>query len=244
MAKDTHCSDKCCGSDVKAEDCKCPPTCKHCNCNAVNEGLADMADIAERDHEVQMARAELYKLAKYAIKLHDMLKGVSEAEGIEGWMQSKITKAADYIGSVYHTMDYDMATESKKTHKNTLTNEGVNDYKNDLAERMAQKKSKIDEISKDKAYKYWHASYDDETEKRGDAIDNKRELTPDEKRKIANRKAGRKNATKRVLGKDGIAAAKAAAARGKAGKKDKASGSSAFGAFKADRKKAKDSGET
>ena len=35
--KDTHCSDKCCGSDVKAEDCKCPPTCKHCNCNAVSE---------------------------------------------------------------------------------------------------------------------------------------------------------------------------------------------------------------
>jgi hypothetical protein len=36
-ARDTHCSDKCCGSDVKAEDCKCPPTCKHCNCNAKNK---------------------------------------------------------------------------------------------------------------------------------------------------------------------------------------------------------------
>lgn len=35
--RDTHCSDKCCGSNVKAEDCKCPPTCKHCNCNAVSE---------------------------------------------------------------------------------------------------------------------------------------------------------------------------------------------------------------
>lgn len=35
--RDTHCSDKCCGSDVKAEDCTCPPTCKHCNCNAVKE---------------------------------------------------------------------------------------------------------------------------------------------------------------------------------------------------------------
>ena len=34
--RDTHCSDKCCGSDVKAEDCKCPPTCKGCNCNAPN----------------------------------------------------------------------------------------------------------------------------------------------------------------------------------------------------------------
>ncbi len=90
-----------------------------------NEGLADMADMAERDHEVQMARAELYKIAKYAIKLHEMLKGVSEAEGIEGWMQSKITKAADYMGSVYHTMDYDTkfdesaVTESEKRWKQT-----------------------------------------------------------------------------------------------------------------------------
>ena len=72
------------------------------------EGLGELADMAERDHEVQMARADLYKIAKYAIKLHDMLKQVTEAEGIEGWQQSKITKAADYIGSVYHSLDYDM----------------------------------------------------------------------------------------------------------------------------------------
>ena len=71
------------------------------------EGLGDLAHAAERDHEVQMARAELYKLAKYAIKLHDMLKGISEAEGLEGWVQSKITKSADMIGSVYHHMDYE-----------------------------------------------------------------------------------------------------------------------------------------
>jgi hypothetical protein len=35
-SRDTHCSDKCCGADVKREDCKCAPTCKHCNCNATN----------------------------------------------------------------------------------------------------------------------------------------------------------------------------------------------------------------
>ena len=57
----------------------------------VKEGLGDLAAMAERDHEVQMARADLYKLAKYAIKLHEMLKGISEREGLEGWVQSKIT---------------------------------------------------------------------------------------------------------------------------------------------------------
>jgi len=76
----------------------------------LNEGLGDLAHAAEKDHEVQMARADLYKLAKYAIKLHDMLKQVPEESGLEGWVQSKITKAADYIGSVYHHLDYEEAT--------------------------------------------------------------------------------------------------------------------------------------
>ena len=81
-------------------------------------GLADLAYKAESDHEVQMARGDLYKIAKYAIKLHEMLKGVEEREGLDGWVQSKITKAADYIGSVYHHLDYELkfdeVVESKK----------------------------------------------------------------------------------------------------------------------------------
>ena len=89
----------------------------------LKEGLGDLAHRAEQDHEVQMARAELYKLAKYSIKLHEMLKSVSEAEGLEGWVQSKITKAAADIGSVYHHLDYQESeanmgemTEAKDTH--------------------------------------------------------------------------------------------------------------------------------
>ena len=74
----------------------------------IDEGLADLAQRAEHDHEVQMARADLYKIAKYAIKLHDMLKGISETEGLEGWQQAKITKASDYLSSVFHNLDYDM----------------------------------------------------------------------------------------------------------------------------------------
>ena len=81
-------------------------------------GLADMAYKVDKDHEVQMARGDLYKIAKYGIKLHEMLKGVSEEQGLDGWVQAKITKAADYLGSVYHHLDYEMkfdeVTESKK----------------------------------------------------------------------------------------------------------------------------------
>jgi len=34
-----------------------------------------------------------------------MLKDVSEMEGIDGWIAAKITKAADYLGSVKHYME-------------------------------------------------------------------------------------------------------------------------------------------
>ena len=75
---------------------------------SVTEGVADEAAHMERDHEVQMARSDLYKIANYAVKLHKMLKNVSEEQGIQGWMQAKITKAADYMSSVAHTLEYDM----------------------------------------------------------------------------------------------------------------------------------------
>ena len=53
-----------------------------------------------------MARGDLYKAAKYSIKLHDMMKSVSESEGLEGWIQAKITKASDYLTTVFNHFDY------------------------------------------------------------------------------------------------------------------------------------------
>jgi len=85
----------------------------------IKEGLGDAAHKAELDHEVQMARADLYKLAKYSIKLHELLKNISEAEGLEGWVQAKITKASDYISSVYHYMDYDEKFDQAETADNS-----------------------------------------------------------------------------------------------------------------------------
>lgn len=40
--KPGYCSDDCCGAEVKAEDCNCPPDCKGCDCNAdVKEETVD-----------------------------------------------------------------------------------------------------------------------------------------------------------------------------------------------------------
>ena len=104
--------------------------------DSVEEGsnMAMMADMVEKDHEVDMARSDLYKLAKYSIKLHNMLKNISEAEGLQGWQQSKITKAADYISSVFHNLDYEMKFAESKYHAKAPT-----PYKNVLSEKLNNK---------------------------------------------------------------------------------------------------------
>ena len=122
---------------------------KHLPKKKTNEGLADLADAAERDHEVQMARSDLYKIAKYAIKLNEMMKNVSEAEGIEGWQQAKITKAADYLGSVYHALDYETKFESVqvpakaavKRNKPVMSEDEFVSYKGSLASKLAETKN-------------------------------------------------------------------------------------------------------
>ena len=55
-----------------------------------------------------MARADPYKIAKYAIKMHEMLKGPTEEQGLKVGCNLKLLKHPDYIGAVYHNMDYEM----------------------------------------------------------------------------------------------------------------------------------------
>ena len=57
------------------------------------------------DREGAMARADLYKCANYSLKL---FKKLSDDDQMEAWVQAKITKAADYIASVYHYLEYEM----------------------------------------------------------------------------------------------------------------------------------------
>lgn len=59
----------------------------------------------EADDEGAMVRADLYKLAKYSVKL---FKKIEDEDQFESWVQAKITKAADYISSVYHYLEYEM----------------------------------------------------------------------------------------------------------------------------------------
>jgi hypothetical protein len=52
------------------------------------------------DHEVEMARSDLFSAAKNAKQVYELIADVSEEEGLEGWVQEKIIKANDYLNTV------------------------------------------------------------------------------------------------------------------------------------------------
>ena len=56
----------------------------------------------ERDAEGQMAKGELEVMAKKAQELAAMMQDDTQ---LEAWVQSKITKAKDYISSVHDYMN-------------------------------------------------------------------------------------------------------------------------------------------
>jgi hypothetical protein len=56
------------------------------------------------DHEGRMAKSDLLALHKQAGELYNML---GDNEELEGWVQSKITLAADYISAVYNNLQYE-----------------------------------------------------------------------------------------------------------------------------------------
>lgn len=62
----------------------------------------------EEDHrdssEMEMAQSDIHKALEYSQKLAEMLPNITS---LEGWTASKITKASDYLSSVYHWLSYE-----------------------------------------------------------------------------------------------------------------------------------------
>ena len=83
----------------------------------MESALREVYKLNEKDHEVSMARGELEAIADKATQLASMLQSKSdEGNPLEAWVQSKITKAKDYINSVsdYMTYNPDMKQNEEK----------------------------------------------------------------------------------------------------------------------------------
>jgi len=60
---------------------------------------------AEMDDEGGFAKQQLHDMEKYARELSEML---SDTTQLESWVQAKLTKAADYLKTVKHYVEYGM----------------------------------------------------------------------------------------------------------------------------------------
>ena len=96
------------------------------------------------DREAAMARADLYKLANYSMKLFKM---IHDGDQLEGWVQAKVTKAADYIASVYHFMEYEMkfSEYGDKLERSDMYTEEV---RQQFKEKLMEAKTKLDKLKK------------------------------------------------------------------------------------------------
>jgi hypothetical protein len=93
----------------------------------VRKGLSQQPDVAdalktanEDAGEGHMSKSQLYATAKMAIELIDM---INKGDDLEGWVQTKLNLAADYLQAVYHYEDY----------------QKLNPYREDLDGQLMQK---------------------------------------------------------------------------------------------------------
>ena len=88
--------------------------------NTMSELLKQVRGIKEqddKDHDVSMARGELEAIADKATQLASMLQGKSDdGNPLEAWVQSKITKAKDYINSVSDYLMYNPDMKQNESH--------------------------------------------------------------------------------------------------------------------------------
>ena len=114
------------------------------------------------DHEGAMAKADLYKIANYSVKL---FKKIDDNAQMEAWVQAKITKAADYVASVYHYLEYEMkftefgaklenAEMYSESERVELKNK-LNEAKEMLRILKLAQAQKLDEAKSPKAKKDW-----------------------------------------------------------------------------------------
>jgi hypothetical protein len=68
--------------------------------SSVKQALAQFNEDAGEGH---MSKSQLYQTAKMAIELLDM---INKGDDLEGWVQTKLNLAADYLQAVYHYEDY------------------------------------------------------------------------------------------------------------------------------------------
>ena len=101
------------------------------------------------DQEGKMAKADLYKLATYS---HKLFKQLHDDDQLEAWVQAKITKAADYVASVYHYLEYEMKFSEYGQHLDNAETLSES-QRAKLKAVLSEAKDKVKELKKSQAKK-------------------------------------------------------------------------------------------
>ena len=92
--------------------------------------------------EGHMSKSTLYHTAKYAIALMDMIK---PGDDLEGWVQSKLNKAADYLQGVYNYEEYQKLNPYREELDSSLMQKHAQVVQKNIDEILA-KETRIDDI--------------------------------------------------------------------------------------------------
>ena len=82
--------------------------------NATKVVENDAEDVNHTDHEVSMAKSQLLSSVKSAVRIAKHLKDLSETEGLEGWVASKLTLSEEFLQTVADYMDGQKVDEGYK----------------------------------------------------------------------------------------------------------------------------------
>lgn len=80
-----------------------------------SSGMNEDLDLGHEDDEPHMLRADLYRIAKYAIELYKMLEPFDKMEGevdLPQWWQEKIIKSKSMLVAAKHYLDFELKEPS------------------------------------------------------------------------------------------------------------------------------------
>ena len=92
----------------------------------------------DEDHEGNMAKRQMFKTAEYAAEIFD---NIQDGDEFPAWIQSKMTKVADYIGAVKHYLEYDHVM-GEKLDKDADAGDYVKDFRKSDAPQFKGKSKK------------------------------------------------------------------------------------------------------
>jgi len=108
-----------------------------------SEYLQNMGEsVSEDAGEGHMSKSTLYHTAKYAIELASMIK---PGDDLEGWVQSKLNKAADYLQGAYNYEEYQKLNPYREELDSNTLNKHAQVVQKHIDEILA-KETKLDDI--------------------------------------------------------------------------------------------------